>query len=126
MENTIVIKYDAPLDDDVFVRKMERVFEKYPDDWSTLILFENEFLANFKKYITYEQVRFRNILFINARGKGSIRIKDQIKGQYISSDMDWILSMILVFVVFITLISILDYYFYSKRRYDITYKMMFY
>lgn len=124
MVNKIVITYDGPADDEIFVRRMDRVFNKYPYDYNNLIEFETQFLDNFSMYITYGEIRFRNILFINSRGSGKIVMKEVDKPFYISSDADWILLFVFIFALVIMLLSVLDYLFYSKRKYDITYKMI--
>lgn len=74
---------------------------------------------NFMSYSKYEHIVYDNINIYNFNGKSGTSYKIVKTVNFISSEYDWILMLIMIFSLFVILISFVDYCFVNKRKYDI-------
>ena len=106
-----------------FTQKIEEK-EKETFDGSTLENLryaKDHVIKYFNFYSGIEIVKYQNIILVNSDvNTGSFyTIPKKIEYTYISSHYDWILVLMLIVALIIVLISIIDYCFVSKRKYDI-------
>ena len=107
-----------------FTKCIDKALSEYPEDYSEILSFESAFISKFVYYSQFHKIKYGNILFINLSGMGTHVMKNT--GDYLTSEYDWILLLLLVLVSIIVLLTFLDYYFHSQRKYDISLKTIFY
>lgn len=81
----------------------------------------NVYTNKFRRYSDFHKVNFINAGFIieNESGNGTIYNNMSFLPEFLESKYDWLLLVFLVIALIIILIATVDYYFYSKREFDL-------
>lgn len=117
---TITIYYWSSEGFKNFKSEAQNAIEKNPEYRYEIEKLIQIYRRSFRTFSEYHEVKISMFNIINYDGVGTYNSLLRIEKQFIYSDMDWILVVLFVIVLIIMLISFVDFYFYSKRPYDIT------
>jgi hypothetical protein len=112
---SIIYSSNHGIDD--FNNEIEYQKMRFPTKAKKLSQVQKQFTESYDIYKSYEYVNFGSIKIHNIDGIGSTTYTYVEKS--IFGDLEFIFTFIMIIAGIIIIFSFIDYYFYSRRRYDI-------